>query len=343
MTRDGPLDMDSTGPPPAPHKPKKRRKGEAYEFMDFEPEEIARQLTLIDWKLASAVKLRELLRARWIKSESPHLEAASSRVNDVAYWFAHQIVSTTVMKKRVQVIIHVIKVAKHLILMNSFNSLMAIYLACNFASVARLTQTWKQVPTKYFQMYQKICQLMSPRHNFKSYRTFIEGKQPPFVLCQEVFLKDLLYQEDGKENYIVDDVLDMGKIDEIGRVIEHFRSCQLNRFPFIQLEVAHTFFANIPRDISVEKLDNASQSIEPGSINFNTLGSITDTLRSRSPGQVPSHRGPAMGTLSASEEPPSPHTPVMSNSLPITAGANSTAGTESATTKKKGSSKSKNK
>ena len=177
MVRDGPLDMmEPSTPAPAPLKPKKRRKGEAHEMLDFEPEEIARQLTLIDWKFASEVKLKEMLRSRWIKSESPKLDAASNRVNDVAYWIANQIVTTPTQKKRVQILIHVIKIAKHLILMNSFNSLMAIYLACNFASVARLTQTWKAVPAKHFQMYQKICQLMSPKHNFKAYRTFVEDK-----------------------------------------------------------------------------------------------------------------------------------------------------------------------
>jgi hypothetical protein len=71
---------------PVPTKPKKK-KDDSYELMDFAPDEIARQLTLIDWELSSKVPLKEMLRARWIKNQAPHLESTSSRVNDVREYY----------------------------------------------------------------------------------------------------------------------------------------------------------------------------------------------------------------------------------------------------------------
>jgi len=61
-----------------------------------------------------------------------------------------------------------------------------------------------------------------------------------------VFLKDLLYQEDGKDNYVAEGVLDMSKMDQIAQTIEHLRLCQQKRFPIAKLDVLYTYLKTIP-------------------------------------------------------------------------------------------------
>ena len=276
-------------------KSKPPKKGEAYSLLDFDSLEIAKQLTLIDFELAEQVNLEEMLQAQWVEEPgAPSLFAASKRVNDLTYWLAYQIVSTTVAKKRVKVITQIIKIAKHLLALNSFNSFMAVYLAFNLASTARLTNTWKQVPARHFQIWKKMSRIMSPMQNFSQYRETIQAVQPPMILCQEVLLKDLLYEEEGRPDYVADGVLDMTKMDAVGRLIDSFRQCRSKPYPFNVHATIHDFLRDIPSWDSAEEaamqLDNLSRVVEPSSINFPAGMNSDAASRVKSLGTLPTWR-----------------------------------------------------
>lgn len=284
-----------TPPDSKSKKAKPPKKGEGYSLVDFDSFEVAKQLTLIDFELAEQVNLEELLKAQWVEEPgAPSLFAASKRVNDLTYWLAHQIVSTTVAKKRVKVITQIIKIAKHLLSLNSFNSFMAVYLAFNLASTARLTNTWKQVPARHFQVWKKMSRLMSPMQNFSQYRDTIQALQPPMILCQEVLLKDLLYEEEGRPDFVTDGVLDMTKMDAVGRLIDSFRQCRSKPYSFTPHATVQEFLRDIPSWDSAEEaatqLDNLSRIVEPSSINFPAGMSSDAASRVKSLGTLPTWR-----------------------------------------------------
>lgn len=288
-----PLFLSEDDKKTTPIKSKRSKpKNNKWRITDFDPLEIARQLTFIDWEYCSKVKLHELLRTRWIGEKAPRLKEASQRVNDLAYWIAGQIVSIPNIKKRAEMITLFIKISKHLITLNSYNSLMAIYLAMNFASIARLTQTWKQVEKKHFVFYQKVSKLMSPRNNFKNYRNMLSTVQPPLVLCQEILLKDLLYQEEGREDYVSEGVINVEKLDEIGRLIDQFRMCQLKRYPITKLPELYDLLKDIEKSLDMDeaasKLDKQSISVEPGSLQF--APHYTASSHTRSMGAITTKR-----------------------------------------------------
>jgi hypothetical protein len=52
---------------------------------DFDPREIARQITLIDHNLLRGVKLMEMLKTRWVKKQAPTVDAVADRINKVLY------------------------------------------------------------------------------------------------------------------------------------------------------------------------------------------------------------------------------------------------------------------
>jgi hypothetical protein len=247
---------------------KKKSKKEDWELTDFEPEEIARQITLIDHEMLKNIKISEMLKTRWIKKQSPTIEAAGKKVNQLAYWIAYQAISPNSPKKRAAILTHIIKIARFLLDMNNFNSLMAFYLALNFPGVVRMTQTWKNIPNKYFVVWKKLCSLMSPKNNFKNYRKFIETRQMPLIPCQEIYLKDLLYHEEGTEDFIAQGVIDTKKLDQMGQLLEYIRQTQLKSYVFAPYQVLHDYLDGIRPDISVEELDALSMANEPSSINF---------------------------------------------------------------------------
>jgi hypothetical protein len=293
---------------PAVIKPKrsKPKKGESWSLTDFDALEIARQLTLIDMELAQRVNVQEMLKAQWVDEGAPSLFAASKRVNDLTYWLAHQIVSTKELKKRVKVITQIIKIAKHLLALNSFNSFMAVYLAFNLASTARLTKTWTNVPARHFQVWKKMSRLMSPMQNFGTYREHIQTIQPPMILCQEVFLKDLLYEEEGRPDFVEDQVIDMTKMDSIGRLIDQFRQCCAKPYALSPSPVLWQFLKDIPSWDSPEdaatQLDSLSRLVEPSSINFPAGMGNDPASRVKSLGTLPTWKRDASSSSDASSE-----------------------------------------
>lgn len=291
-----------TPPDSKSKKAKPPKKGEGYSLVDFDSFDIAKQLTLIDFELAEQVNLEEMLQAQWVEEPgAPSLFACSKRVNDLTYWLAYQIVSTTVAKKRVKVITQIIKIAKHLLSLNSFNSFMAVYLAFNLASTARLTNTWKQVPARHFQIWKKMSRIMSPMQNFSAYRETIQALQPPMILCQEVLLKDLLYEEEGRPDFVEEGVLDMTKMDAVGRLIDSFRQCRLKPYSTITPHVTiQEFLRDIPSWDSAEEaamqLDSLSRIVEPSSINFPAGMNSDAASRVKSLGTLPTWRRDSDGS-----------------------------------------------
>jgi len=249
-------------------KRKKPKKGQDWELTDFDPREIARQITLIDHKLLRGVRLLEMLKTRWVRKQAPTVDAVADRINKFTYWLAFLIVNAQSPKKRIALLTHVIKIARYLVEMNNFNSLMAIYLALNLPSVVRLTQTWKGLPNKYYLLWKKICNLMNPRNNFRNYRKFSEGRSLPVIPCQEVILKDLLYYEEATEDFVGYDVIDTKKLDQMGKILDHVRMCQSKSYLFNEYPLLRDFLLTIKEDIQVEDLDRLSQLREPSSINF---------------------------------------------------------------------------
>lgn len=78
-------------PPPPPLLPKNRTAGLAL-FVDLEPLEIARQMTLMDWRIFSRIKPVELLNCAWssekLRHRSPNVLATSHTFNKWSNWVA---------------------------------------------------------------------------------------------------------------------------------------------------------------------------------------------------------------------------------------------------------------
>jgi len=93
-------------------KRKKPKKGQDWELTDFDPREIARQITLIDHKLLRGVRLLEMLKTRWVRKQAPTVDAVADRINKFTYWLAFLIVNAQSPKKRIALLTHVIKIAR---------------------------------------------------------------------------------------------------------------------------------------------------------------------------------------------------------------------------------------
>lgn len=101
-------------PTPAPIMPKNMRK---LKFLDIDPTEFARQLTIIESRLYGKIKPTECLNKRWQKkpgegepNPAPNIKALIEHSNQMTNWVAEMILAQGDVKKRVVVIKHFVAV-----------------------------------------------------------------------------------------------------------------------------------------------------------------------------------------------------------------------------------------
>ena len=86
-------------------------------ILTFHPEELARQLTLVEFKLYGKIKPKECLNQNWMHKTqrnelAPNILRMIGRFNEVSTWVASEIVKTVDLTQRVKVLKHVIEIAE---------------------------------------------------------------------------------------------------------------------------------------------------------------------------------------------------------------------------------------
>lgn len=103
-------------PTPAPIMPKNMKK---LKFLDIDPTEFARQLTIIESRLYGRIKPTECLNKRWQKkpgegepNPAPNIKALIEHSNQMTNWVAEMILAQSDLKKRTVVIKHFVAVGE---------------------------------------------------------------------------------------------------------------------------------------------------------------------------------------------------------------------------------------
>lgn len=190
-------------PPPAPILPKvvPGKPKAQLELMDIDPVELARQITLIDYELFGQIRPSELLNQSWnkpkLKHRSPHVLEMIQRFNTLSRWLSGQILHTEVLKDRIKVMQHIIKLGKALLNLNNFNALNAVLSGIQSAGVYRLTQTKEGMGSKYLKLLEEWMTLMAPRANSANYKAALAAAKAPAVPYLGHYLSALTFIEEG--------------------------------------------------------------------------------------------------------------------------------------------------
>ena len=84
-------------------------------LIELHPEEVARQLTLLEFDLYRAIRPWECLGLAWSKKDketkAPNILKMIQRFNQVSQWIATEIVSTDSLKQRIALVKHIIEIA----------------------------------------------------------------------------------------------------------------------------------------------------------------------------------------------------------------------------------------
>ncbi|KAJ1725409.1 hypothetical protein LPJ53_000447 [Coemansia erecta] len=184
-------------------------------LMDINPQELARQFTLIDSNLFNKVRPIECLKTAWSRKPGDpkafnglntdiavNVKAMSTLSTQTTLWVTANILLEHEIKRRAAVIKYFINFAEHCRNLNNFNTLMSVLGALTSVPVERLTRTWQAVQQKSLSTYNTLKQIMRTDRNFAEYRDSLHSCNPPAIPFVGVYLQDLTFIEDGNDDMI---------------------------------------------------------------------------------------------------------------------------------------------
>ncbi|KAH7263592.1 ras guanine nucleotide exchange factor domain-containing protein [Fusarium tricinctum] len=169
-------------------------------ILDFDPLELARQLTIKQMNIFSSILPEELLASQWMKNggvDAPNVKAMSSLSTDLSNLVAETILQQQEVKKRAQVIKQWIKIAHQCLELHNYDGLMAIICSLNSSTISRLRKTWDAISSKRKDMLQNLQDLVEPSQNNKVLRTRLHDHVPPCLPFLGMYLTDLTFVDIG--------------------------------------------------------------------------------------------------------------------------------------------------
>lgn len=174
--------------------------GSSPSILDFEPLELARQLTVKQMALFCSITPDELLGSKWTKvggADTPNVKAMSAFTTGLTNLVVDTILHYEEAKKRALVIKQWIKIANQCSQLHNYDALMAITCALTDTSIKRLKMTWDAVPVKRKEMLKTLQATVDFNQNFKILRAQLHDQVPPCLPFLGMFLTDLTFVDVG--------------------------------------------------------------------------------------------------------------------------------------------------
>ena len=240
-----------------------------HEFMEIPGEDIARELTRIDWIMFSSIRPRDLVRHVSLsvdqKEKCKGLENVNRMINQfqhVAFWVANIILLRDKPKHRAKALEKFMSLAwvsqvlstlrryyltsnlKKLRQLNNYNSLGAIIAGINGTAVYRLAQTRELVSQQIQKDFMRLEILMGTQKSHFAYRLAWENTSSERIPFLPIHRRDLVSAEEGNQTYIGDklDRINWKKFEIMGDVIVGMQKSQ------------GTPYSNIARNAEVQRL-----------------------------------------------------------------------------------------
>ncbi|ANB14527.1 Ras family guanine nucleotide exchange factor CDC25 [Sugiyamaella lignohabitans] len=261
--------VTTTTQPPPPILPRNLKK---FKLTEIDPVEMARQLSVREFKLLVVITSHEcLLRGcgglgKSSNSGGRKIGEFIRNSNCLTNWVAYAILRHSEAKRRASTIRYFIHVAEACRALNNFSSMTAIISALYSSTIHRMKKTWDYVSSKNTAKLENMNRLMNSSRNFNEYRDLLNLVPPPAVPFFGVYLTDLTFVEDGNPDYLDTEhkIVNFAKRQKTATIIENIRQFQIVPYNFEELADVQLFldrgFEEAP---PIEEQYDTSLNFEP--------------------------------------------------------------------------------
>lgn len=154
----------------------KSRRSRTLDILDVAPNDLARELTLLDFELFKCIVPLELADQAWKRhpEKSVNVVAFIQAFNDRAQWVASELLARTKINERTAMKERFIDVAFECLKLDNFHTMFAIMAALTQHAVHRLKDLQGALDAPHERIAEQLRAITSSRDNYRMYRTLFQ-------------------------------------------------------------------------------------------------------------------------------------------------------------------------
>jgi len=237
--------------------------------------EIARQLTLQEYRMYHCIQPKECLDQNWNKSskyqKSPNIMAMIEQFNKQSQWVITEILNEEQIEKRSKSISTFIQIAEKCKELQNFNATMIFIAALESTSVYRIKKTWQLILPEMIKKMEDLKILMAPAGNYKKLRSFLRSSTAPCLPYIGIFLADFVFIEEGNSDTIRG-LINFSKRKQIANVIREIQQYQQTPYYFEEVSDVQKWLTdqNVLEENELYKLSLVVSIIYPFFFSFHS-------------------------------------------------------------------------
>lgn len=209
-------------------------------FMDTQNDDIADEMTRIDWVMFSSIRIRDLVRHVSLSAEQKEKCKAMKNVNrmiahfnHIATWVSNLILMRDKAKHRAQMLEKFMNIALKLRQLNNYNGLAAVLAGINGTAIHRLSQTRSGVAADVIKRFARLVLLMGTQKSHFAYRLAWENSPLPRIPFIPLHRRDLVSAEEGSMTLVgpQGDRINWKKFEILGEILLPIMKSQGTPYP----------------------------------------------------------------------------------------------------------------
>uniref|UniRef100_A0A6B2LBH8 Ras-GEF domain-containing protein n=1 Tax=Arcella intermedia TaxID=1963864 RepID=A0A6B2LBH8_9EUKA len=234
-------------------------------FLDFDPIEIARQLTLIDQDLLLSICPTDLIPRNSSTIRSKPVMSYVTHFNKIASSIATLVLLLPTLSERVSYLKHIIRVLQECIEINNFGSSMALMAAISSAPIYRLKNTWTKFNSKHTKsqvLHQQQKDLLSPNSSYGKLREQASKDDTPQIPYLGMIMSDITIFTDLIPTFLSTGAWNFDKMEKVVSVIKDFMRVRKWRYNFSEVPIIKNFILGMT-EMNTDQQYARSLVIEP--------------------------------------------------------------------------------
>ena len=258
-------------------KNKLKKKNTYFYIFDFSDEEIARNLTLISYKLLSCIDINELWTCKFTKDDkyikAPNVMKVIDRFDKLMLFIIEDICSYETNKARAKLITKWANIAKRCRDLHNYNDLLIINQCFNHNLLKKLVSTWKKIPKSTLELISDLNKFCTNQQCYINIRREIVGcKHIAYIPYLGILLKELVDIENKykyAEKFGEYNCINCVKLQKMYYIVNKFFEFKNYTFTFTQINELNILSQINPKNS--DEIDEMITDIEKNKFNIKQL------------------------------------------------------------------------